>query len=407
MNISKILLIAIICFGSKAVQAQAFLAGQDTSRRVINTAVPFMTFAPDARSGALGDAGVATSPDANSTHWNVGKLALVDKDYGFALSYTPWLSKIVNDMWISYLTGFYKINKEQTVGLSLRYFDLGDIQFTDDQGGIIQDFNPREVSISGSYSRLLSDNMSLGVSLKYIHSNLSGNISSTSTQESQPGNSVAADIGWYWNGDLALLNANSNLAIGASITNIGSKLTYSNEDQEQFIPTTFRLGAALTTELDPYNKFTFMLDMNKLMVPSPPIYETDEDGNIVTDSQGDPVISKGKDPNRGLISGMFGSFGDAPDGFSEEIKEIMWSMAVEYWYDDLFSARLGYFNEHADKGNRKYFTAGLGFRYNVFGIDFAYLVPQQQNHPLAETIRFTLLFNFDKGEPQESITDQN
>jgi hypothetical protein len=297
-----------------------------------------------------------------------------------------------------------RINKEQTVGLALRYFDLGDFQFTDENAQIIQDFNPREFSFEGSYSRLLSENMTIGLTLKFIYSNLTGNVF-TSTDESQAGTSVAGDLGWYWNKDINFIGASSNLALGATITNIGSKMTYSNDSQKEFIPTNFRIGSTLTTELDPYNKFSFSLDINKLMVPTPPIYETDDDGFIVYDQNDKPIIARGKDPDRGLISGMFGSFADAPDGFSEEFHEIMWSMGIEYWYNNTFAARTGYFNEHSTKGNRKYFTVGLGFRYNVFGIDFAYLIPQENNHPLADTIRFSLLFNFDKGKPTESVTD--
>jgi len=383
------------------------LIGSDTTNRVITTAVPFMTISPDARSGGMGDVGVAISPDANAIHWNVAKLALIEDEIGFSLSYTPWLTNLgINDMSISFLSGYMKINKEQTVGIGLRYFDLGDFQFTDDNANIIQDFNPREFSFEGSYSRLLSENMSIGLTLKFIYSNLTGNVF-TSTDDSQAGTSFAGDIGWYWNKDINLIGANTNIALGATITNIGSKMTYSNEDQREFIPTNFRFGSTLTTELDPYNKFSFSVDLNKLMVPTPPIYQTDENGNIVYDQNDKPIIKEGKDPDRGLISGMFGSFADAPDGFSEEFHEIMWSLGLEYWYNNTFAGRAGYFYENATKGNRKYLTFGLGFRYNIFGIDFAYLVPQQHNHPLAETIRFALHFNFEKNKPTESITDQN
>ncbi len=383
------------------------LIGSDTTNRVITTAVPFMTIGPDARSGGMGDVGVAISPDANTIHWNVAKLALIEDDIGFSLSYTPWLTNLgINDMSISFLSGYMRINKEQTVGIALRYFDLGDFQFTDDNAQIIQDFNPREFSFEGSYSRLLSKNMTIGITLKFIYSNLTGNVF-TSTDESQAGTSFAGDLGWYWNKDINLIGANTNLALGATITNIGAKMTYSNDAQKEFIPTNLRIGSTLTTELDPYNKFSFSIDMNKLMVPTPPIYEVDENGNIVYDQNGDPVIRKGKDPDRGLISGMFGSFADAPDGFPEEIHEMMWSFGLEYWYNNTFAARTGYFHEHKTKGNRKYFTFGLGFRYNVFGIDFAYLVPTQYNHPLAETLRFSLHFDFNKNKPAESVTDQN
>ena len=383
-----------------------YLLGQDTTRRVITTAVPFLRISPDARSGALGDAGVAISADANSTYWNIAKLAFVKNDYGFSLSYTPWLAKIINDMSLSYLSGYYKINKEQTVGIALSYFDLGNITFRQGPDDLGMDFNPREFSFQGSYSRLLTEEMSVGVTLKFIKSNLTGNVFS-STEESQAGVSLGADIGWYWHHDMSFLGNDSNIALGASISDIGSKMTYSTEDQKNFIPTNLRVGTALKTHLDPYNTLTLALDFNKLMVPTPPVYKVDENGSVVTDSNGDPVISRGKDPNRSLLGGMFGSFADAPDGFSEEMQEVMISTGLEYWYKDIFALRGGYFYENAHKGDRKYFTMGLGFRYNVFGIDFAYLVPQRHENPLAETLRFSLHFNFDSKKQLESIQDQD
>lgn len=400
----KIILISCALFaGISSMQAQVNVAGQDTSRRVITTAVPFLSIATDARAGGMGDVGVATSPDANSTHWNIAKLAYIENDIGFSLSYTPWLGKIIDDMSLSYLTGYYKINKEQAVGLSLSYFDLGDIQFTDEYGEALQNFNPREFSFSGSYSRLLSENMSLGITLKYIRSNLTGNVFS-STNDGQAGVSIAGDIGWYWNKDLG---QKSNLALGATITDIGNKITYSNDDQKEFIPTTLRFGSAYKLNLDPYNSLTFALDFSKLMVPSPPVYVVDENGRVVYDQNGDPEIARGKDPNRSLISGMFGSFTDAPDGASEEFKEVMIGTGIEYWYKNLFAVRGGYFYEHYDKGDRKYFTMGLGLKYNVFGVDFAYLVPMEREHPLAETLRFTLKFDFNNKKGQESIIDED
>jgi len=387
-------------------QAQVNIAGQDSTRRVITTAVPFLLIATDARAGAMGDAGVATSPDANASHWNIAKLAFIESDMGFSLSYTPWLSKIVDDMSLSYLSGYYKINKEQAVGLSLSYFNLGNIQFTNSSGDLLQNFNPKEFSISGSYSRLLSENMSIGVTLKYIHSNLTGDFVSSSQVgvDNHPGHSIAADIGWYWSKDLS---QRSNLALGATIVDIGNKITYTDDNQRQFIPTTLRFGGAYKLALDPYNSLTFATDFNKLMVPTPPVYLVDENGRVIYDQNDNPEIARGKDPDRALLSGMFGSFTDAPDGASEELKEIMLSFGLEYWYKDLFALRGGYFHENYEKGNRKYFTMGLGLRYNVFGIDFAYLVPQKREHPLAETLRFSLHFNFNDAKQQESIIDED
>ncbi len=400
-----LILFSAVTFSNIMAQNQAIISGQDTTRRVITTAVPFLTIAPDARSGAMGDVGAALSPDANSTYWNAAKLALIDKKYGFSLSYTPWLGKIINDMSISYLSGYYKITREQAVAVSLRYFDLGDIFFTDEFGVDNGQFSPREVAVDATYARQLSNRLSIGVAIRYIHSNLTGNFSS-STIEAKPGNSVAADISVYWDKDILSSSSNSNIAFAGSITNIGAKLSYSDENNKDFIPTNLRLGTAFKTHLDPFNTLTFALDFNKLMVPSPPVYEFNDDGSLATDVNGNPIIARGKDPNRGLLSGMFGSFTDAPDGFSEEMQEFMIGMGLEYWYNDLFAARVGYFYENANKGNRKYFTMGVGFRYQVFGLDFAYLVPPQQEHPLAETLRFTLIFDFDNyTASDDSVTD--
>lgn len=365
-------------------QAQG-LVGQDSSRRVITTAVPFLTITPDARAGGMADIGAATSPDANSIYWNPAKLVFIEDNIGFSLSYTPWLGKIINDMSITYLSGYYKFSKEQAVAVSMRYFDLGEIFFTNEQGGDEGQFNPREFSFDAAYSRMLTQNLSIGVAGRYIHSNLTGSFSSGGV-EARPGNSVAADVAVFYDKDLLASGSNSNLALAAVISNIGSKLTYSDESNKDFIPTNLRLGGAFTTNLDPYNKLTFGLDLNKLMVPSPQLDSAQSD--------------------KSLLSGMFGSFGDAEDGISEEIKEVTVSAGAEYWYNNTFAARVGYFFESEDKGNRKYLTLGLGFRYQVFGIDFAYLVPKEQEHPLAETLRFTLLFNFDKSDKdEESVVD--
>lgn len=377
------------------------VVGQNDDFRVITTAVPFLGITPDARAGAMGDVGVATSADANSVHWNPAKLVFIEYNVGFSLSYSPWLSKIINDMSLSYLSGYYKISQEQAVAVSLRYFDLGEIFFTNDQNIQQGRFNPKELAIDATYSRKLTNELALGVTARYVHSNLTGSFSS-STIEAQPGNTAAVDIAVYYTKDFQ----NSNLSFGANISNIGAKLSYSNEDNKDFIPINLRLGSAYTMYLDPYNSITFALDFNKLLVPTPPIYAENPDGTPVYDNDGNRVIESGKDPNRALLSGMFGSFADAPDGFSEEMQEIMIAFGTEYWYNNTFAARVGYFYEHSNKGDRKYFTMGVGFRYNVFGVDFAYLVPTEQEHPLAETLRFSLLFNF---QPEtaidESVTD--
>ena len=411
MNIKKIILtthkslvlfVSLFALNFQSVAQIQNPTGQDANNRVITTAVPFLSITPDSRSGGMGDAGVAISPDANSTYWNPSKLAFIDNQMGFSLSYSPWLAKIINDMSLSYLSGYYKITREQAVAVSLRYFDLGEIFFTDDQNNPQGDFNPKEFAFDATYARMLSEKFSLGITIRYVNSNLTGYYQ-TATIAAKPANTVATDVSAFYQTDTKI----GNLAFGGNISNIGAKVTYSDQKNKDFIPTNLRLGSALTTEIDPYNKITFALDFNKLLVPTPPIYLTDANGAILTDADGKYIItSSSKDPDRNLLSGMFGSFSDAPNGFSEEIQEVMISAGAEYWYNQLFAARLGYFYEQANKGNRQYFTLGVGFRYNVFGFDFAYLIPPKQEHPLAETLRFTLHFNFEEESVfEESVTD--
>ncbi|MEJ7645142.1 MAG: type IX secretion system outer membrane channel protein PorV [Chryseolinea sp.] len=348
------------------------------AQNAITTAVPFLTISPDARHASLGDAGVATSPDANSSYWNAGKLAFIDKKYGGTLSYTPWLGKIVNDMSISYLSGFYQIDKVQVISAAIKYFDLGDISFRDAGNNPLGDFSPREFAFDGTYSRMLSDNFSMGITGRYIYSNLTGAFSGT---DAKPGNSVAVDVGAYYTKTFENVKE-STLSLGAAVTNIGAKVTYTDNQNKDFLPTTLRLGGAYNLPLDINNSITFILDFSKLLVPTPPIRDTD--GSVIYGED---------DKDKSLLSGMFGSFTDAPNGFREEMQEIITSVGVEYWYNAVFAARLGYFNEAENKGNRKYMTLGLGFRRKQFGIDVAYLVPvNKRESPLAETLRFTLLF---------------
>lgn len=407
---SFILIIALNSMGvGQRVLAQggpATILGQDNDRRVITTAVPFLAISPDSRASGMGDVGVATTPDANATHWNPAKLAYLEPSFGISASFTPWLSKIVNDMSISYLSAYKKLNQQQALGLSMRYFDLGDIQLTDRQGNLLNLVSPREFSLAATFALQLGENLSAGLTGRFIHSNLLSGTTSASGTEGQAGLSGAADVGIYYTKDIMFNGREGNWAFGANISNIGAKITYLDERQADFIPTNLRVGGAFTTYLDPYNKLTFALDFNKLLVPTPPIYARDDNGRILFDANDDPIIDRGEDPNRGLLSGMFGSFADAPDGFSEELREVMISAGVEYWYNELFAVRAGYFYEHENKGNRKYFTAGLGLRYQVFGVDFAYLLPQDQNHPLQETLRISLHFNIDS-TPTETIGEES
>jgi len=373
-------LLAITLLG-KSQGLQGTLIGQDSTNKVITTAVPFLTITPDSRAAGMGDVGVATSADANSAYWNAGKLAFIENGYGVSASYTPWLGKIINDMSIFYLSGFYKIGREQTVAASMKYFDLGEIQFKDVNNNDLGRFNPREFAFDVTYSRMLTEQLAIGGALRYIHSNLTGALT-TGNIDARPGNSVAVDLGIYYT--KPLVSKNSTLSLGAAITNLGAKISYSDADNRDFIPTNLRMGGAYKIEVDPKNSFTFGLDVNKLMVPSPP--------------------RTGSEP---LLSGILGSFTDAPGGFEEEMSEFMISVGTEYWYNQTFAGRIGYFNEAKTKGNRKYFTAGVGFNSQKFGVDLAYMVPvNKQENALAETLRITLLLNFEsKVKENESVTD--
>lgn len=394
MSIRKNLLLVILSLATSSVFAQnsVIVSGQDPSRRVITTAVPFLNFAPDSRHSAMGDVGVATRPDANSAHWNAGQLAFLEDNMGFSVSYSPWLGKLVNDMSLSYLTGFFKIDEVSAFGFDLRYFNMGDIQLTDGTGNSLGEFNPRDIAIGGTYSRKLSQYLGLGISARFIYSNLSGTISSVGGSDAKAGISVGTDVGLYYSKPIYAGAKDANFSWGVSISNIGPKITYNSAEDLDYIPTNLKVGTAYSVDLDPVNKLTFALDLNKLLVPTPPIYATNEDGTLETDGSGNLVIEDGKDPNRPLISGMFGSFTDAPGGFKEEMQEIMISFGVEYTYNERLAVRTGYFYENPNKGGRKYFTMGVGFNVNRIGFDFSYLVPQKQNHPLAETLRFSLLY---------------
>ena len=394
-------IILFISINQNLFSQVGILSGQDTSRRPIITAVPFLLISPDSRGSAMGETGVATSPDANSIHWNNAKLSFIDKKYGFGLSYVPWLGKIVDDMSISYLSGFYKIDEVQAVGLTMKYFDLGEIQLTDNQGLSLGIENPKELSSAFTYSRKLTNDLSLGGTARYIWSNLTGSISNYS--DAKAGNSFSVDLGFYYNKEITITNRTSELSFGTHISNIGGKITYGSSKSLDFIPANLRFGTSLKTFLDQYNSITLAFDLNKLMVPSPPIYEIDQNGEYVIDPiTNEPKILKGKNPNRSVLSGMFSSFSDAPDGFNEEIKEITFSSGFEYWYRDFFALRSGYFFENRDKGGRRFITLGAGIKYNNLGVDFSYLSTIDNDHPLAETMRFSISFLFDKDESFDS-----
>lgn len=364
------------------------LSGQDLSNRnnAITTAVPFLLIAPDSRSGSMGDAGVASKPDVNSIHWNPAKLAFAENKYGAGISYTPWLQNLVPDINLGYLSGYYKLDDRQTVAASLLYFSLGEILFTDPAGNPNGSQIPNEFAIDGAYSGKLSENFSLGLAARFIRSALAiGQV--VSGQEIKPGTSAAVDISSYYQREVSINQYKTLMAWGINISNIGTKMNYTTTTDREFIPINLRIGGSAKIELDDYNELTFLLDLNKLLVPTPPIYS----------DTGRTRIIKGEDPNRSVPAGMFYSFTDAPGGFKEELHEITYSTGFEYWYDKQFSLRGGYFYEHPTKGNRQFFTAGVGLKYNLFGLDFSYLVPAEgQRNPLANTLRFSLRFDFDQ-----------
>jgi hypothetical protein len=374
--------LVVICVISSSFSQSSVSTKDLLGNNVISSAVPFLTIAPDSRAGAMGDAGVATSPDANSMHWNPAKYAFIENEMGASFSYTPWLRNLVSDMDLAYLSAYKRIDKQQVIAASLLYFKLGDIEFTNDVGDYLKTAKPNEFAIDVAYARSFGKKFSGGLAFRFIRSDLSNGIS-TQGIETKPGTSFATDISAYYNDDIKVSDYNSKLAFGVNISNIGSKMSYTGGDNtKDFIPINLRLGSSLTVEMDKYNTFTATIDLNKLLVPTPPIYDSAK--NIIA----------GKDPNVPVLVGMFQSFYDAPGGFKEELHEISYSFGAEYIYKQQFAVRAGYFTEHVTKGNRKYFTAGLGLKFNVFGLDFSYLIPEKANNPLANTLRFTLTFDF-------------
>ena len=351
-----------------------------TQLNVPTSSVPFLNFTPDARSGALGEAGVALGDaDANAIFWNPSKLVFARQDKGASISYTPWLRELIGDMYYTYLSGYSKVGKNSVVGGSLMYFDLGTVNFTTAQGIAAGTFNSREYAVTATFAQRLSQNFSLGVDLKYLNSNLA---SGSSTPGLKPGATAAADISAFYRNEARDNATGKGLgwAFGGMISNLGGRINYGGNER-YFIPTNLRLGTGITYYADQYNKFNFVVDFNKLMVPTPNI-------QLVNGVRMD--VNAGKN----YFSSVFGSFADAPGGFSEELKEITLSTGIEYWYNDVFAVRAGYFGESNAKGGRRYITTGLGLRLQQrFGVDFSYLLPIQQGSPLSQTFRISLLLN--------------
>ena len=349
----------------------------------VNTSVTSQTIAPDARSAGMGDVGVATDPDVVSQYWNPAKYPFTISRAGVALNYTPWLRELVNDMDLAYLAGYYRIGDYSAVSASLRYFSLGEVFL-----GTIDDamtINPYEMSLDVAYSLMLSETFSIGAAVRWIYSDLTYDY----TSDTSPGSAFAADLACYYQNYINLGQRECQLGLGLNISNIGSKISFGGDNNSEFIPTNMRLGASLMIPIDEYNRFTIAADANKLLVPT---YPKQEDGESTEDYQ-ERVQKNYYDVSS--ISGIFKSFGDAPGGLKEELQEVQWSVGGEYVYHDKFALRAGYHHESANKGNRKYFTVGAGFKMSVFSLDAGYVIATAKSNPLDQTLRFSLSFDMD------------
>ena len=402
--LSTVTLVLVTCAGF-LTSASAFGQIEEDPTQLlqlntITTAVPFLMIAPDSRSGAMGDVGVALSPDANSLHWNPAKMAFSKNEVEMSLSYAPWLRALVDDMNLAYVSSVRRMNDRQAYGVALRYFSLGNITFTDEVGTTIRDFQPAELSLDGGFSQKFTDKFSGGFSARFIHSNLTGG-TSVQGADSRPGISVAADLSMYYVNDRANWGKKDGIfSWGMNMSNLGAKMSYTETAARDFIPSNLRLGAAYETMLDDYNSLTIALDANKLLVPTQPIYDLDDPTRIVS----------GMDPNVGVANGIVQSFYDAPgvvtfdnegnasvlDGsvLKEELREVNLGFGMEYDFADVFAFRTGYFYEHFSKGNRQFITLGAGIKYTVFTVDLSYLISTTQQNPLANTLRFSLRLQF-------------
>lgn len=386
----KILLVVAILILGNSLFAQRLdndnidqLSGKVTDgARIVSTGVPLLIIAPDARSGAMGDVGVASKPDANSLHWNAAKLAFMQNQTGVSFTYSPWLRELVSDIELLYLGGYYKVNERSTLGASLTYFSLGSIDFFDNEGMATGTYKPNEFAMDLAYTMKLNENFAISLTGRYIRSDLTQgqNVGTTQTHAANAG---AADLGLYYQKAIKAEKP-SEYALGLQISNLGSKISYSDNMDSEFLPANLRLGGRYTTQLDQFNEISIMMDFNKLLVPTPPVYD-DSTGNIFA----------GMDPNVGVFQGAIQSFYDAPNGFKEEIQEISLSVGAEYWYNKVLALRAGYFYEAKNKGARQYLTLGAGIKYNVMGLDISYLIATSQlnNNPLKNTLRVGL--NFD------------
>ena len=378
MKRALLVLISLLTgFCSYGQDDETTTTGAELTNNVERYSAKFLTIAPDSRAGAMGDAGVATSADGNSLHWNPSKFAFIENDMSISVSYTPWLRNLVSDIDLGYLSGHYRLDEEQVISASLFYFSLGEIIFKDRDGYFAGQHSPNEFSLDAAYARKFGEHFSGGIAFRYIRSDLTGGINSSALNgKTSAGNAVAADVSmFYQNKGLEINDNEFDLRFGMNIQNVGSKISY-RSNRKNFIPTNLKLGGSIDFKLDEYNSLMFTMDLNKLLVPTP-------NPNDTTDNE----VS--------VPQAMVQSFYDAPGGLEEELNEIRYSTGIEYWYQDAFAIRGGYFHEHQTKGNRKYFTVGLGLKLNVFRADFSYLIPRYQNNPLANTMRFTIALDFE------------
>jgi hypothetical protein len=373
----------IVLFLTLSIVSQQIFSQDKPKLNVVTSAVPFLRISPDARAGSMGELALATDPDASSAYFNLGKVPFNTSTGGVNVTYTPWLKKVVNDVYLASLAGYYKVDENSAVSASFRYFSLGNIDLTDAMGFPLRSVNPKEYGVDLGYSRKLSDRMGLGIGLKYIYSNLAQGVSGY-----KAGNSVAGDIGLYYNGHD---EAGQGWSFGGALTNLGAKIGYSNNaDEKDYIPANFGIGTTYTRVFDESNKLSFGVDVNKLLVPTPPQFSNPPTAQDTANLE--------NYRKKSVIASWFSSFGDAPGGFSEELKEFQISTGLEYTYNNQFALRAGYFYENKYKGNRRYFTTGVGVKYNVFELNFSYLVPSGSGvsqNPLSNTLRFSLVFDFD------------
>ena len=380
MNIRGITIFALL------LMSLTTMAQKEDMFNPVNTSVTSQTIAPDARAAGMGDVGAATDPDVVSQYWNPAKYPFTISRAGVALNYTPWLRQLVSDMDLAWLVGYYRIGDYSAVSGSLRYFSLGEVMTSsslDDTNDMT--ITPYEMSLDVAYSLMLSEQFSIGAAVRWIYSDLTYDF----TEDTSPGSAFAADVSCYYQNYLNLGARECQLGLGLNVSNIGSKISFGGDDHSEFIPTNLRLGASLMIPVDEYNRFTIAADANKLLVPTYPKQKEEETSQEYQDRLEKEYFDVSS------ISGMFKSFNDAPNGFKEELQEIQWSVGAEYNYHDQFAIRAGYHFEHENKGNRKYFTVGAGFRMNVFSLDAGYVIATAKSNPLDQTLRFTLTFDMD------------